>query len=184
MNAKTAMLMAIVTGLAGALAGCNTAGSDPWVGRTDLPEETWKGTPDAIFFNYLVTEVPVLSQNDAYHAMLIWAEGEDPTDNFGDRLVELEKRGLVDKGWIHDPAAPITRGRVASMVVRYYDVRTSVALLLVGPSERAARRELEYRNVMAAGGGDWANLSGAEFVNVLKKADETFGEGDQVASAR
>jgi hypothetical protein len=70
------------------------------------------------------------------------------------------------------------------MVVRYYDLHTSVALLLTGPNGRAARRELEYRNVMSSGGGDLGSISGAEFVNVLKKADEKFGEEGEVASAR
>ncbi|MCG3180840.1 MAG: hypothetical protein BIFFINMI_03203 [Phycisphaerae bacterium] len=172
--------------LTATLDGCNSAnsGAGPWLDRRDLPAEPWKGVSEAEYFNYLVMQTPLVTEDDAYHAFLIWVDGRDDATGFGRRIQVLTQRGMMDANWAHAPTDSLTHGRLAAMICRRYDLRTSVALRLVGPVERAARRELEYRKVMVPGGGDGATMSGAEFVNILKKADELLGPQESVATTQ
>ena len=90
---------------------------------------------------------------------------------------------MVGGDWEHDPLTPLTRGRVAAMICRYMHIRSSVALAVLGPLERSSRRELEFRGVMLPGGGDLATVNGAEFVNMLKRADEYYAPAGEAASS-
>ncbi len=150
------------------------AGPDRWLQLGDEPER--QDAPDAELFHSLIVQPKYVNQNQAYHAFIVWMEGADDSRNFGKRIVRLQEGGVLSPQWVHEPLAPLTRGRLASMICRKLDIRTSVALALVGPVERAARRELIFRNIMLPGGGDGDSMSGAEFVNVLKRADEYRGE--------
>lgn len=155
------------------LSGCGaTTGAAPWMSLSDEPVTS---APDAEQFHMLITEPGLIAQNQAYHAFLLWADGKDDSRNFGQRIEKLESLGMVGSGWVHNPAKPITRGRAASMICRKMKIRASIALLLIGPTDRASRRELIYRNIMSGVGGDADGLSGAELVNVIKKADEYRG---------
>ncbi len=162
--------------LAAVTAGCNTAptGAAPWQDLEAEPEITYS---NAEYFHYLATRVDFVNQNDAYRAVLLFQDGEDGSKHFGQRIEKLQSRGLLDAKWRHDPLEPITRARLASIICRTYEVRGGWALTLFGPGlERAARRELEYQEVMSPGGGDLAPVAGAELVMILKKAQEEFGD--------
>lgn len=182
---RIAMLAPIlpVALLAAMLAGCETGtpGAAPWQNMTPEPDGQYS---DAEYFHYLTTRVQVIGQNDAYRGILIWLDGKDDSKHFGQRVEKLESRGLAQPGWVHDPIAPITRARLAAIICKAYNVKGGWALTLFGPSlERAARRELEYRKVMQSGGGDQGSVGGAEFVTILKKADEEFAEPESPAIA-
>lgn len=165
----------LATALAGGCAS-GKAGAGPWV---SLPNEPTT-QPSAAELTYsLVNDPAPVTQNRAYHAFIVWAEGKDDCRNFGQRVARLEEQRVLDPHWTHDPLRPLTRGRLASMICRKMNIRGSVALILLGPNERAARRELIFRNIMPAGGGDWDGINGAEFVNVLKKADEASESRDE-----
>lgn len=151
------------------LVGCaGTPGAGPWM---DLPEEPAQQTPDAELFFTLITDPATINQNRAYHAFLIWADGKDEAKNFGQRIVALEQRRLADPNWMHDPLKPLTRGRLASMICRKMTVGGSWALWAFGPNERSARRALAFNNIIVSG-GDQDTMNGAEFVNILKRADD------------
>ncbi|MDD4889741.1 MAG: hypothetical protein PHU85_07395 [Phycisphaerae bacterium] len=162
------------------LGGCASgqAGAGPWTGLPDEPVE--RMSPAEMTYT-LVNEAGPVSQNRAYQAFLMWIDGKDDAKNFGQRIATLQERGVLDASWRHDPVKPLTRGRLASMICRHQHIRSSVALALLGPGERNARRELIFRGVMDSGGGDWDGLAGAEFVNVLKKADEQDKERDSAS---
>ena len=175
----TMLLLAAVLSAGAGLVGCgpSNTGAAPW---QNLPPEPATAVNDAEFFHYLITGVASVAQNDAYRAILIWIDGKDESRHFGQRIETLQSRGLLSPGWAHNPVEPLTRGRLASIVCRRYTIRSSVALLLTGPNERAARRELEYRRIMIPGGD--GPMSGAEFVNVLKRADEMLGSPDDAVA--
>ncbi len=135
---------------------------------------------DAELFFTLASQTRPVSQNRAYHVFLVWMDGKDESRSFGQRIATLEQRGILDRNWAHDPLKAVSRGRLASMICRKLNLKTSVMLWLAGPSERAARRELIYREIMIAGGSDGDPLSGAEFVNILKRADE-YGQHRPIA---
>lgn len=182
-NRVSAIGLGVAAFLATMLAGgCDSgpAGAGPWM---QLPTEQAAGEPNAELFFALSEQQTCLCQNLAYHAFLVWIDGKDESKNFGERIVALEKKNVVSPSWRHDPLAPLTRGRLAAMICRHLKVRGSLALATLGPVERAARRELEFREVMVAGGGECNTISGAEFVNVLKRADELIVQSEQEPEA-
>lgn len=175
MTRKLVVLGAVAT--LAVLAGCESGppGAGPWM---DLPPDAAGESSAELFFS-LSEQQTAVNQNRAYHAFLVWADGQDESQNFGQRIVRLENKGAVEPSWRHDPLKPLTRGRLASMICRYLHVRGGVSFSAFGPIERTSRRELEFRRVMLAGGGDCDPVSAAELVNILKRADEMLADGDR-----
>ena len=121
------------------------------------------------FFAQLDTQA-VVTNDDALHALFLFATGEDPHDTYEQRL---EAARL--KGWIPFKNSPpgtesATTGMIAVALTRITGVRGGVTMRLLGPTPRAATRELIYLDVLPDR-TEWQALTGAEFIETLGRAE-------------
>ncbi len=159
-------IMLIIVFAAAASTGC--AGP-----RMSTPPADPNELSDAAFQGYL-TEIDLVTTDEAFRAMLILADGVDPSDGFEQRKAALESRGIARTAWGLHPNNVVDAGSVAYMVCRICQIPGGVNMNLLGSvglgDRRYALRELIYRK-MIADTVDYQYMTGAALYALMRKAD-------------
>lgn len=141
--------------------------------RLSTPPADPSGLSDAAFQGYLA-EIDLVTTDEAYRAMLILADGEDPSDGFEQRRQTLESRGIAKAAWDLHPDNVIDAGSVAYMVCRICRISGGVDMHLLGSvglgDRRYALKELIYRE-MITDAVDYQYVTGAALYALMRKAD-------------
>lgn len=145
--------------------------------QTPPPVDPSKLSDDG-FLHYL-GEVPVVTVDEGFRAMLILADGEDTSKDFNDRYSKLVNRGIARREWELKAENVIDRGSVAAMVCRICRIGGGVNQRVFGSiglaDRRYAVRDLVYERIMADG-PDYAGVKGGELIALLTKADGYMDE--------
>src|SRR5438067_10161346 len=97
-----ALLLSVITGCAAPRAG------------QPLAKELAGNDPDAqINFWHALTDLPVTSNDQAFHGLLLYADGKDDSPDYAARIATLKSRGMLPLGFYQPPAAAVQRGVVA-----------------------------------------------------------------------
>ena len=157
--------------MAAFLAGC--------AGPRRTPVEVDPATlSDDAFLHYLA-DVPVVTVDEAYRAMLILADGEDTTKSFEEREAKLIERGVARRAWGLKRENVIDHGSVAAMVAKVLRLKGGVNRLIFGSmglgDRRYATRELIYRDMLPEG-PDYTAMRGGVMVALVSKADTYMQE--------
>ncbi|MCK6484732.1 MAG: hypothetical protein HUU22_15365 [Phycisphaerae bacterium] len=130
------------------------------------------------FLHYLA-EVPLVTTDEAYRAMLILADGEDTCKSFEERRDKLVQRQIVNPAWDLQPDHVIDRGSVAAMVCKICRLRGGLNRVLFASwglgDRRYANRELVYRDLLDPG-TDYVPIKGGQLVALMTKADALMEE--------
>ena len=156
------------------LAGCQTA-------RVERPlTAEWGGNdPDSqLEFWHRLAEEPVTSNDDAFHGLLLFFDGEDPAADYAGRVAALRERGLLPGGFDEPAEQAVTRGTLALALVRALDIRGGVMMAFPGRNPRYAVRELQFLGLYPPSSEN-QTFNGAEFLGVIGKAEDyQRGKGD------
>src|SRR5262249_12073876 len=119
--------------------------------RKENPEVDPNTLGDVEFQGYLA-DVPLVTVDEAYRAMLILADGEDTSKTFDERREKLESRGIARPQWGLRPENIVDKGTVAFMVCRICKIRGGVNMHVFGAlglgDRRYAMREVVYEKLM------------------------------------
>ncbi|MFQ5502463.1 MAG: hypothetical protein ACE5EQ_09215 [Phycisphaerae bacterium] len=125
-------------------------------------------------FQAYLANAPLVTVDEAYRAMLILADGEDPLEGFEARKANLESRGIARAAWDLHPENVVDAGSVAFMICRICRLRGGVNMHLFGswgPGDRRyALRELIYRK-MVEDMVDYQYMTGPALFALMSKAD-------------
>lgn len=138
-----------------------------------MPLPAGEGSAD---FIGRVGESKTVTENDAFHGLLLLADGKDSCENFQQRVETLVKRGMVDSTWTFGANTPLTREKLAYMMYQVGKVDGGVVLALTGPSRRYCLREMQYQGLMGPGSG-YVDVTGMEYVAVLGRIDAYLQSG-------
>ncbi len=159
----SALSMMLLVGLGSGCAGPRH--STPSVDQNELSDEG---------FQAYLAEIDLVTVDEAYRAMLILADGEDPCESFEERQTVLESRGIVRSNWGLIPENVIDAGSVSYMICQICKIRGGLSFNLFGKvglgDRRYALRELEYRE-MIDDKVDYQYVTGASLVGLMAKAD-------------
>ncbi len=146
--------------------------------RTTQPPVAAETLSDPGFLAYL-TEIPVVTVDEAYRAMLILADGQDDSESFDLRREKLESRGIARPAWNLQPKNVIDVGSVSFMICRICQIRGGVNLRLFGEAglgdRRYAMRELIYRGILEDA-VDYQYVTGSTMFALVRKADAYMEE--------
>jgi hypothetical protein len=160
-----------------ALPGCQTA-------RVQQPLTAELGGNDAdaqLEFWHRLAEEPVTSNDDAFHGLLLFLDGEDPAADYAGRVAALRARGMLPGGFGEPPEQAVRRGTLAAALVRALDIRGGVLMALTGRHPRYAVREMEYMGLYPPSSEN-QTFNGAEFLGVIGKAED-YQRGSERAGA-
>lgn len=149
------------------LAGCQSARvADP------LTREPGGSDPEQqLAFWHGLADRPVTSNDDAFHALLLFADGQDPATDYAGRVANLKGRRMLPAGFNRPSDEAIERGNFAVALSRALAVRGGIVMSLFGPSPRYATKELEHLGVFPPSSPN-QTFSGAELLGVMSKAEE------------
>ena len=162
MAVAAAVLVGAVT-----MAGCQAA-------RVERPlTAQWAGNDaDAqLEFWHRLAEEPVTSNDDAFHGLLLFFDGQDPAADYAGRVAALRERGLLPAGFDEPAERAVSRGTLAVALVRALNIRGGVLMTLTGRNPRYAVRELQYLGVYPPSSEN-QTFNGAEFLGVIGKAED------------
>jgi hypothetical protein len=166
MRSEKALLLASIVALAGAstLNGCARTVADSFVQRDEL-------RTDELEFLAQLDQATVVTNDDALHALFLFQRGEDPFETYEERANEARRLGWIPlSGDFPPPNESATVGMVSVAIARITGVRGGLTMRVLGPTPRAATREMIYLNVLPDRTENQA-LTGPEFIEFLGRAD-------------
>ena len=155
-----AVLLAMTT-------GCHS----PRKGDT-VAKEFSGSDPDAqVNFWHDLTAKPVTSNDEAFHGLLLYADGKDDSADYQARLSSLKSRKMLPVTFEEPPDAAVKRGTVAIALMKVIDNKGGVTMHLFGPTPRYATRELMFLNVFPPSTAN-QTFSGNEFVGIIGRVED------------
>ena len=115
---------------AAAFAGCNSAQvAQPLT--NDLAES------ETAFWHELSNR-PVVSNDEAFHAILLMANDEDAADNYAARVAAMKAGGLLAADFDEPANQAVKRGDVAIATCKLLNIKGGAIMRAFGPSRRYA----------------------------------------------
>lgn len=163
--------MAIVA--ANAVTGCaRTVADASLVERAEIQQ-------DELEFLSELENQAVVTNDDALHGLFLLERGEDPFETYEQRVEEARRLGWLPLKGDPPPAnESATVGMVSVAIVRTAGIKGGITMRVLGPTQRAATRELVFLTVLPDRTARQA-LTGPEFIEVLGRADRLL-LGEQI----
>ena len=149
------------------LAGCQS-------GRTGTPltRELAGNDADAqISFWHALADQHVATNDQAFHGLLLYADGKDDCADYAARVALLKSRRWLASGFNEPEQAAVRRGTLAVAIMRVLNEKGGVTTRLVGPTPRYAVRELMFLNVYPPSTPN-QTFSGNEFVGIIGRVED------------
>jgi len=149
------------------LAGCQSIHNGK-----PVPKDLAGSDPNAqVNFWHQLTDEPIASNDDAFHALLLYADNKDDSADYASRVAALKKRGMLPEKFDEPAEAPVTRGTLAVALMRLLHEKGGVTTRILGPSPRYAVRELMFLDVYPPSTPN-QGLSGNELVGIIGKVED------------
>jgi hypothetical protein len=151
-----------------ALAGCKVAS----VEQSVVSQIADTGSPDGqMEFWHKLAEQPLTSNDDAFHGLLLYADGVDDSPDYASRVEKLKQRGMLPGSFAAPATEAVQRGTVAMAVLKLIGDRGGLMLTLLGPTPRYATRELIYLGLLPSSSPQ-QTFTGAQFVGVIGRIED------------
>lgn len=137
------------------------------------PDQTVEQTADAqLDFWHELAQRPLVANNDAFHALLLFVDGEDASESYAARVEALKNRDMLPGSFNGEADAAITRGDLAVALVGALDIKGGVMLRITGgTSRRYATRELVYEGIFPES-SEHQTFTGTQFIGIIGKAED------------
>jgi hypothetical protein len=162
-HALTILALLLVTGIG----GCQSAHVDK-----PLTATLGDSNPDTqLEFWHTLAEQPVTSNDDAFHGLLLFLDGTDPSSDYAGRLDALKSRKLLPAGFNEPANRAVDRGTLAVALSRALKIRGGLVMALTGPSPRYATKELVFLGIYPPSSPN-QTFSGTEYLGIIGKAED------------
>jgi hypothetical protein len=145
-------------------------------GKSVISDLSTKPNASEVAFWHDVEARPLATNDDAFHGLLLYLNGDDHSTSYDERVSALKQRGLLAVDFHGQADEAVERGTLAVALVKALHLKGGLSMALFGASPRYALRELEYRNLFPDS-SEFQLLSGAEFVGIIGRVED-FQEGD------
>jgi hypothetical protein len=149
------------------LAGCQTATvQTPVTGKFSAND-----SDSQMNFWHELADQSVTSNDDAFHALLLYADSHDNAKNYNERVAAMKSRGVLPESFSEPANQAIERGVLAVAIVKMAGIKGGWVMHVFGPTQRYAVKELEYDGIFPPSSPQ-QTFSGAEFVGIMGKLDD------------
>ena len=149
------------------LTGCQTAKvAQPLTGNLAGNE------PDAqMEFWHTLASRPVTSNDEAFHGLLLYLDGQDPAGSYADRVALMRSRKMLPGNFDAPADAAVARGDLAVAISRAMQIKGGLVMRALPRSPRYATRELVFMELYPASTPN-QTFSGSEFVGVIGRIED------------
>jgi hypothetical protein len=123
-------------------------------------------------FWHTLAQRPLASNDEAFHGLLVFLDGEDPATDYAGRVRALRARRMLPAGFDEPAENAVTRGTLAVAIVRALDIRGGLVMRLFGPTPRYAVRELRYLELYPPTSSPNQTFSGAELLGIIGRLED------------
>ena len=164
---QTSRAASVLAVAAISLAGCRSATvAEP------LSAEMAADTPDAqMEFWHTLPQRRVASNDEAFHALLLFVDGSDPASDYPARVEAMKARQMVPADFNGPAQRAVQRGTVAVAIARTLEIKGGLSMRLFGPSPRYVVRELQYMNLFPQSSPQ-QTFSGQELLGIIGRAED------------
>ena len=152
--------------------------------RQFTPDVDYNEVDSAIYVHHLVN-LPLVTFAEACRAVLILSDGQDPGEDFEQRVSILEERGVVRPEWGLQPGQVLDKGTFAYMIYKACRMPGNFNCVTLGRigigDRRYVLRELVSRGIFEKG-IEYQIMTGGEVVAVLGRADAFMAKTRQYES--
>lgn len=153
--------------LIGLVVGCHTPRKGEPVAKQFAGSD-----PDAqVNFWHDLTDQPVASNDQAFHGLLLYADGKDDSADYSARVAALKAKKMLPAGFAEPVDAGVRRGTVAVAIMKMLQNKGGLTMHIVGPMPRYAVRELMFLNVYPPSTPN-QSFSGNEFVGIMGRVED------------
>ena len=122
-------------------------------------------------FWHQLAEQPVTSNDDAFHALLIFVDGQDASADYAARVAVLKEKKLLPASFNQPSNQAADRGTLSVALARTLKLRGGVVYSIFGSSARYATKELEFAEIYPPSSPNQI-FSGSEFLAVMSRAED------------
>src|SRR5258706_15624385 len=148
------------------LAGCESARvAQPLTGKLSGND------PDSQleFWHTLATR-PVTSNDEAFHGLLLYADGQDAARDCAARVSALKSRKMLPANFDRRADQAVERGPLAVAICRALEIKGGVMLRMTG-AQRYAVRELQFLDLYPPSGPN-QTFSGSEYLGIIGRMED------------
>jgi hypothetical protein len=161
------------------LAGCQTA----YVKQPLTRELGGNDAGEQLEFWHRLADQPVTSNDDAFHGLLMFLDGDDPAGDYAGRVQALRARHMLPKGFNQPAEQAVQRGTLAVAILRALNIKGGLTLLVLGPTPRYAVRELVFMDLYPPSSPN-QTFSGAEYLGIIGKVEDYQRQERAAGTAR
>jgi len=122
-------------------------------------------------FWYQLARSPSVSNDDAFHALLLYFDGGDPAPDYAGRVALLRERRMLPDGFDRPGEEVVERGTIATAIARAAQITGGVTMQLIGVTPRYADRALQSRGLLTSGSPN-QTVTGGQFVAILGRLED------------
>src|SRR3954471_21348116 len=158
-------MLALLIGLV-FVAGCHTARvAQPLTGKLAGND------PDSQleFWHTLATR-PVTSNDEAFHGLLLYADGEDPAKDYPGRVQVLKQRKMLPAKFDRPAEEAVQRGPLAQAICKALEIKGGLMLRMTH-AQRYSVRELQFLELYPPSGPQ-QTFSGSEYLGIIGRMED------------
>jgi len=122
-------------------------------------------------FWHRLADQPVTSNDDAFHGLLLFLDGEDAHAGYDARVANLKQRGLLPGGFSEPANQAVSRGTLSVCITKALGIKGGVMNRLAPDCSRYAVRELVYLNLYPPSSPN-QTFSGSEFLGIVGRMED------------
>lgn len=149
------------------LAGCQTAR----VANPLTTELAGNDPQQQLDFWHTLATRPVTSNDEAFHGLLLYTDGQDPAQSYDERVTTLKQRKMLPADFDKSPELAVMRGDLAVAICRILEVRGGLMMRLTNNHPRYATRELQFLDVYPPS-SPRQTFSGNEFLGIIGRVED------------
>jgi hypothetical protein len=123
-------------------------------------------------FWHQLSDQPLASNDDAFHALLLYFDGKDDAADYAARVERLKSRGILPKDFAGAADGAVDRGTVAVAVAQGLGIKGGLTARVFGMSPRYAVRALQYQSLYPEETSPNQTFSGAELVGIIGRVED------------
>jgi hypothetical protein len=148
-------------------AGCQS----PKLAQPLAPELAGNDPEAQLEFWHMLPQRKAVSNDEAFHALLLFVDGQDAATDYDSRVQLLTQRKMLPSGFNESAGQTLRRGTLAVALTQALSIQGGLTMRVFGASPRYAVRELQYRGVYPPSSPQ-QTFSGAEFLGIIGRAED------------
>jgi hypothetical protein len=172
LRSNTLIVLGVALLLRGQLLGCQASR----VGEPVTARHGGADPDEQMEFWHTLADQPVTSNDDAFHGLLLYVDGQDPATTYADRVAAMKSRGMLPANFDEPSEQGVTRGTLSVAIAKALNLRGGLLMSLLGatplgPTPRYATREMVFLDLFPPSSPN-QTFSGTEFLGIMGKLED------------